>query len=983
MWSWHSRTFSVLACLAATATTAIAQTGTLTGTVTDKATKQPIDAVTITVMGTNLVTRTRPNGQYTVLGVPPGVYSVNAKRLGYGEIEATGVLINIDTRRVQDFQLDAAQQNLGTVRITATAPLIERGQLGSQVTITQEMISALPVTSISEVLSLQQGFQEIPSGSNVMSLAEERRSTIAATSIRSSRVGSGINFVDGVAVNNPFTGGAAVNLIPQATGQVQFNRGYMEPQYGNGIGGSISSAVREGGERFEGSLDYQTTALGGALGSTPDKLQDSHILRGYLAGAVPGTGNKLRASLAAQIQTSKATVIQIRGDENQPPEPGSIPPGLPTSNELERTLTPGWYAFGTNDNNQVVGKLTFLQSPTTKLYFSAVNDVRKRAPFGAPASVEDPYAIQESSTTDAKLITGGFEKRFGTTVFLLKAGHVSSDRTTCSMWTEVCAQGHFVSTGAYAEGDPSEREFPHSDWFLRGDGLFWGGDQFTSTSVRADVISQVTDHHRIQVGAGFSRYDMEFDEIKAVEGGVRQVFLFRTLFRAKPQDWSTYLQDVIEYDFLTINVGLRFDYALAKGKGFTNPFTPTNKATAREVCEGEIAGIPEFTYGTQTGLPACIASPFGPNGKPVLLDSAARLATFDDFSEATPRVTFSPRVGVSFPLTAASQMFFNAGRYTRNPNGTDVYANTNVGTIAGTAAEGGDDLCAKEAVKYRTNECHPPMHNIPGFIGNPNLRAESSTNYEVGYSALVGRSNQYALSLSAWLRDESNRTAIDSARPVQDIGTTYDNTSSAVYAVVVNHAHASARGVELQFRRQPRSGIWGYDLNYGWSRATESMGTLYRALEQFEIGDTSVFNRRTETRASTDNAHSLNLSVTMDIRQHNLPKFSGARLLKNTKAGLTYSLRSGSAFTPVLLNNNPDEPPLLGERNSVRGPSTHTVAAQFTKRFSIGRMQYGVFLRGSDLLSVPRCLLVARTTGACSGRATTTRRYNSGINVQF
>src|SRR5262245_33023742 len=100
MWSWRTRTATVLSLLMATAAAAVAQTGTLTGTVTDKATKQPIDAVVIQLKGTNLAARTRPNGQYTVLGVPPGVYTVVAKRLGYGEVEATGIQINIDIRRV-------------------------------------------------------------------------------------------------------------------------------------------------------------------------------------------------------------------------------------------------------------------------------------------------------------------------------------------------------------------------------------------------------------------------------------------------------------------------------------------------------------------------------------------------------------------------------------------------------------------------------------------------------------------------------------------------------------------------------------------------------------------------------------------------------------------------------------------------------------------------------------------------------------------
>jgi outer membrane receptor protein involved in Fe transport len=974
MWSWRTCTFS-LSLLAVAATTATAQTGTLSGTVSDKATKQPIDAVTIQIKGINLATRTKANGQYIILGVPPGVHAVIAKRLGYQEVEQTGVTVNIDGRRTLDFQLDASQQTLGRITVTAAPPpLIERGVLGSQVTLTQEMIDALPVTSISEALALQQGFQELPPGSNALSLGEERRSTVPATSVRSSRAGSQINFVEGVAVNNPFTGGAAISLIPQATGQVQFNRGYMEPQYGNGIAGSISSAIREGGERFAGSVDYQTTALVGAMGSTPDRLLNSNMLRGYLGGAIPGTGKKLRASVAAQVQTSRATVIQILEPVAPEPDPTGA---LPTSNELERSITPGWYAFGTNSNDQVVGKLTFLQSPTTKFYVSAVSDVRKREPFGAPASVEDPYSIQVSSTTDAKLFTGGFEKRFGTTVLQVKAGRNASERVSCSVWTEVCARGYFVGVGGYAEADPSESGFSNL-----ATGMFWGGDEFTSTSARVDVISQATDHHLLKFGGGFTKYDMVFDETQALRGpgGLRQVVLFRTLFKAKPQEWSSYLQDVIEYDFLTINVGARFDYALAKGKGFTNPLIPSNETTAREVCEGEVAGIPAFTYGTQTGVPACVSGPLAPNGRPVLLDSATRLAAFDDFTDAEARVAVSPRIGLSFPLTEVSQVFFNAGRYTRNPNGNDLYTNTNIGTIAGTAAEGGDDLCVKTAVKPGTNECHPPMvFNMPGFIGNPNLRPETSTSYEIGFAALVGNSNQYALNTSVWSRDESSRTAFDTSDQFQDIGATYDNNSIPWYLMVVNHSHASARGVELQFRRQPRSGIWGYDVNYGWSRATESGGSLGREFQAIENGDTASATRRTETRAGTDNVHSFNMTLTMAIRQNNLPKFSGARLLKNTSASFTYSYRSGSPFTPVLVG----DPPLLGERNSVLRPGSHTANAQLTKRFAIGKAQYGVFFRGNNLLRVPNCLRVDLTTGACTLETTDTRRFNSGINILF
>jgi outer membrane receptor protein involved in Fe transport len=1047
MWSWRKTALAAVVFIAALGAPGVvsAQSGTLAGTVRDKATKQPIGDVAIMVKGSLNGTQTKANGTYTILGIPPGTYTVEAKRIGYQTVEVTGVVINIDARRVQDFELDAAAANLGTITVQATTtPLVEQGVVGATTTITNEMINALPVTSISEVLALQQGFQELPQNTNVMSLAEEKRNTVASTSTRGSRGGSTVNVVDGIPVNNPLFGTSAINLTTVAAAQTQFSRGYMEPQYGNGLAGIVNTAIREGGERFEGSVDYQTTALAGALGSRPDELEANHIFRGFVAGPVPGTANKLRYALAGEVRSNKARVIKFDDDITRFNQPDRVTtgPGNDGGSPLDLDLTPGWQAFGGTQNQQMVGKLTFLPSGSSKFYVSGVSENRQNLPYNRNYGLTyggDPWnrvnnlmdslgingsnrnyqhVIQASARSSAQLYAAGFEQRFSRSTLQVKVGRQEFERMTCSIWQGVCIEGRYWE-GNFTEnfknpfGNPSTSGVPYY-----GTDLSWGGEKYNSTVARADLIAQATDHHRVQLGASFTRYDIGFHETQGIDGNSGNVTVVEQAYRAKPIDISSYVQDVIEYDFLTINVGIRYDYGLAKGKGFTDPLSATNGTTAREVCEGEVAGIPEFTFGSQRGIIACLSSPPNAGGKPTLLDSATRLAQFDDFKEADARTAFSPRIGISFPLTEQSQMFFNAGRYTKSPAYHDLYRNSGVGTIAGSVAEGGDSFCAANAVKPGTNECHPPVgiFNLPDFIGNPNLLLEQATSYEVGYAAQIGSSGQYAVNVQVYNRDESGLTGTRPNTAVQDVGATYNSNALPSYITTVNQDFSTSRGIEIQFRRTPRTSIWGYDINYGWSRVTENGPPPDRAFEAQENGEVNVGSTRRELISGRDRGHSFNMSLNLAFRQNNLPKFKGASLLKNASASLTYRYSQGQRYTPTRnsslsgIANGCGNSPCVAASDvfSAFGPAQHQADMRISKNLQLGNAQYGVFLRISNVFNLDNCLQVFQNTGACdtgqretrqrsegngSGNSTTnrdqpefrsqTRRFNTGITITF
>lgn len=468
MWSWRRVALAAVAVVAAIAGPSLvqAQTGTISGTVTDKANKKPLEHVQVSVQGTSYGTQSKANGTYTILGVPPGTYSVQAKLVGYASMTVDNLNVSIDVNRRQDFEMSTQTAQLSGVTVTAPpVPLVEQGVVGTNATITSETISALPVTSISEVLALQQGYQEIPENTNLISLAEERRNTTQPISVRSSRGGAAITIVDGIPVNNPVFGSQAIQLNTQAVQQTNFGQGYMEPQYGGGLSGIINNSVREGGERFQGALQYQTSAVAGALGSTPDKLNAQHLFQGFISGPVPGTASKVRYMVSGQISNAAGRVLKFDDDVTRFNQP-NIQPGLPNNPPQTLDVLQGWRAIGGTENNQIVGKLTFLPLASTKITLTGIEQSRQSMTYdrryilsyggdpwslvgtimdslGLSSSRNYQNIVQGSVRDQSHLYSAQLEQRSARNYFRLSVGTTGLKRLTCNVWQGVCTADRY------------------------------------------------------------------------------------------------------------------------------------------------------------------------------------------------------------------------------------------------------------------------------------------------------------------------------------------------------------------------------------------------------------------------------------------------------------------------------------------------------------------------------------------------------------
>ena len=967
-----------------------AQTGKLTGVVTDAQSGQPVEGVQVVVQGTGLGAMTQANGRYYIISVPPGRYTVVARRIGYQPAEQVGTDVRIDVTRTVDFQLNSATSVLSVQRIVAPpTPLVERGITGSSQSISSEVIEALPVTSVSGILALQQGFLNVPANTDIVSFTESRRNTQEVLRIRGGRGPETLTLIDGLPISNVVFGGPAFDISNAAISAIDFQKGGFEPQYGNALSGIINIATREAGTNLAGQLEYQGTTFAGMLGSTPDDLRGYDLFRGFVSGPIPGTAEKLRFVVAGQNSSGANSVLQF---DNDVYDIDNIRPVGLLPNELD--LYPGWRALGFDQQRDLLAKLTFLPTANsaTRINLSFLDYSRERQstdfdylitgydPFSAPTvnSLADTLRLggfrnsrdimQGSIRADRRLYAGSLEQRFGRSNLRVRLGRFEQQRQTCNFFQGVCLADRFSDVNFTADRFVRGGTTPGVP--TPGTDEFYGGEKVSSNIFRGDLESQVTDHHNLQGGVFFQQHDLVFNEARNV--GVNVLFVQPQKFSAKPYDAAAYIQDRIEYDFLTVKLGFRFDYGRAQGSSFANPLEPTNGTTAREVCQGtapSVGASTPFTFtdetGTYTGLAACTGAE---NRKP-MLDSARKIAQKDDFKDAEARKSFSPRIGISFPLSDRSSLFFNAGRYSQNPIYNSLYQNTGIGTRAGEA----EGICDETEKRPNSNECNPTLTSdvgSPGFIGNPHLLLEQSTQYEVGYASEIGRN--YAVNLTFFTKDNTGLSGIKPSRPIQDIGTTYSGLSLPQYSVLVNQDYSTSRGVEVQFRRRLAE-FWGYDINYSYSKATTNSPPPDLALQTNEQGDDTQIR---EITSEVDQPHVFNGSLFFNVREET-PKFRFGRFLRNSSLSITTRVFSGLPYTPArdFTSFGSTE---IGDPNSARGPTSFLTDLQAGKEFRAANIKYGIFTRVSNLFDTKNCLQVYPTTGRCDAGVIDQRRSRQG-----
>ena len=199
-----------VALLGGVVSSGAAQQGSIAGRVTHRVTQQAVAGAEVLVLGTNLASRTRQDGQYRIASVAPGRYTLQVRLIGYATVSQPVSVAAGETAAV-DFVLSEAAVPLEAVVVTATGAEQLRRELGHSVATIDaaKTVEEAAPTNLADLLNARApGVQVLPSGGTTGTGSRIRIRGSSSLSLSNEP----IIVVDGIRVENGATGQTASSI---------------------------------------------------------------------------------------------------------------------------------------------------------------------------------------------------------------------------------------------------------------------------------------------------------------------------------------------------------------------------------------------------------------------------------------------------------------------------------------------------------------------------------------------------------------------------------------------------------------------------------------------------------------------------------------------------------------------------------------------------------------------------------------------------
>ncbi len=654
---------------------AFAQTGKLSGKIVDD-TGESLIGATAVIVGTQLGAAADLEGDYAILQIPVGTYSVRFSSVGYQTQIVEGILIKSNQTTTIDVTLGEEIFEGETITVTAERPLVDISQTSAMSTISKEEIDVLPVQELADLVNLQAG--------------------VVDGHFRGGRIGEVQYQVDGVSVNNPYDNSSSVTLDRSVLQEVQVISGTFDAEYGQALSGVVNAVLRSGdSDRYEFSFE---TYIGDYLSPGNDsttiqtRLGQARVpLFPYVEDIDPLSLQNYQASVSGPVPLVPSTTFLLNGQRLT--DAGYV--------YGERIFVPtdssgrdenGNFIFQPSGNGSLVplaprerwswlGKLSNRSLRTIQLDYQVLGSYEETS-----GGLNDNYVY--------RLNPDGFTTRRQLSfVHGIDITHTLSDRVFYELSLR---QNYFdfkdmkyddVRDPRYFEAGqpltpPAEgfSNFP----FVQGVELGRFIQKTNAYVAKGTVTAQATKVHLLKAGAEVQVSDLDFgapgrvdqviDEVTGVQSlGVVEDTLGAVVLNFKPVQAATFVQDRVEWGDLRVRAGLRLEYFDANA---TIPSDLQNPANS-------IDGAPE-----------------------------SRL------EDTTVKLVLAPRLGVSFPILARASLFFSYGHFYQMPGLNNLFNNADYSVL-----EDLQDTSDSAGQK--------------GILGNPDLKPEFTAQYEFGFKSEV------------------------------------------------------------------------------------------------------------------------------------------------------------------------------------------------------------------------------------------------------
>jgi len=792
------------------------------------------------------------------------------------------------------------------VIVTATRPLVTKDLTSSTAIVGSDDISVLPVTEFQEVLKLQAG--------------------IVGGNVRGGRSGEVVYAIDGVPMTDVYDGSTVVDVSTSSIQELQFVSGAFNAEYGKALSGYVNIATKDGDNKFSGNI---TSYAGDYVSS--GKKGDVQIFRG-LAKIDPVAIRNIEGNLSGPIIPNElffyinARYIYFGGwlKGKRVFEPWDITINRGASYPLEplpgQTVTR--YDIQATGDGQIVpmnwsekiygqGKLTWRPISGIKINYNYILDDVEYRDYDHSFSYNpdgDFKRFRKGNTNIFALthtLTPNTFYQANFSYFFKQYKQFVYESPNDPRWTNDKLLGQQpTEVPSFRTGGTQNQQFKRT----------------TSTyGFKLDFTSQVDKINMIKFGVEANQHKLGFDNIYLLQplsvedpSVTGNPFVQRhvpnpndpnenlsiDLYQRKPVELSAYIQDKLELNEMIINIGVRVDYFNPDGQILSDVSDPDiyRPRKLENIYVGDTNNDGKLGAGDQE--------------KTVEQRRQARVMPDGSvqpwYKDASSDFSFSPRLGVAFPITDRGVIHFSYGHFFQIPNFDLLYSNPEFKFGSGTG-------------------------NL-GIAGNSNLKAQQTISGEVGVQQAF--TDDITIDLTAYFRDIRNLA-----------GTRADEIrlpgGSSSYSQFVNSDFGFVKGVVLTVSKR-LSNNWSATLDYTFQSAKGNASDPSATRNQIAGGAQPEIQL---VKLNWDQTNTVNVTFS-----YSSPDLWGFSLIGTYGSGFPYTPQSSLNLSTLLTN-------------SELKPSSANVDMRAYKDFKLGDLRLSLFARVYNVFDIRNQVNVYNDSG--------------------
>jgi len=215
-------------------------TGKMSGSVTAED-GTPLSGANVSLLGTASGAAADESGNFQILNIPAGSYTVKATYIGYSSLEVTNVRVTSGLNTELDFSLSVSAVEGDVVQVTAEKPLIQKDETSSINVVTSDQLANMPIRDLDGVLATMPGV--VVQNNDVH--------------IRGGRDNEVAYFLNGSSTTNLGNRENLVYVPQEAIEELQVQVGGYDAEVSGANSGVVKRSLKRGSSSISGSFSHQ------------------------------------------------------------------------------------------------------------------------------------------------------------------------------------------------------------------------------------------------------------------------------------------------------------------------------------------------------------------------------------------------------------------------------------------------------------------------------------------------------------------------------------------------------------------------------------------------------------------------------------------------------------------------------------------------------------------------------------------------------